>query len=114
MTDPRAIHLTMLDKRRPALVLSRHWAIDRLNGVVVAPITSTVRGLDTELPVGPANGLDREGVVNLDGTSRVTRESLGRPIGFLLAHQERALTEALLAAFDLQTRWLDTRRGGFT
>ena len=103
MTELRGIHLVTLDKKRPALVLTRHWAIDRLNRVVVAPITSTVRGLDTEVPVGAANGLTHDSVVNLDSTQLVRREDLGRPIGFLLADQEEALTEAVLAAFDLRT-----------
>ena len=103
MPELRGIHLVTLDKKRPALVLTRHWAIERLNRVVVAPITSTVRGLDTEVPVGAANGLAHDGVVNLDSIQLVRREDLGRPIGFLLADQQRALTEALVAAFDLQT-----------
>ena len=103
MPELRGIHRITLDKMRPALVLTRPWAVERLSRVVVAPITSTVRGLDTEVPVGTANGLAHDSVVNLDSIQLVRREDLGRSIGFLLADQEQALTEALIAAFDLQT-----------
>ena len=52
----RAIHSAMLDKRRPVLVLTRAHALDRLNSVTVAPITTRARGLRTEVAVGPAGG----------------------------------------------------------
>ncbi|MGH2217811.1 type II toxin-antitoxin system PemK/MazF family toxin, partial [Enterococcus faecalis] len=69
--------------------------------MTVAPITSTVRGLSTEVPVGPANGLDHPSVVNLDNIVTVPTASLGRHIGYLLPGQETDLTEAIHAAFDL-------------
>ena len=102
MTELRAIHLALLDKQRPVLVLTRHWAVAELDAVVVAPIGTRVRGLPTEIHVGPANGLDHNSVVNVDSTSRILRENFGPPIGFLLAHQEQQLIAALSAAFDLQ------------
>jgi mRNA interferase MazF len=102
MTELRGIHLVTLDKKRPVLVLTRHWGIQRLRRVVVAPITSTVRGAISEVAVGPANGLHHPSVVNLDDTQLIRSNELGRPIGYLLAHQERDLTAALIAAFDLE------------
>ncbi len=102
MTDLRGIYLVTLDKRRPALVLTRNYAIGRLRQVVVAPITSTVHGLPTEVLVGTANGLDHDSAVNVDGAQPVLSTDLGRPIGYLLAHQERDLSAALIAAFDLE------------
>lgn len=83
-------------------MLTRDWAIGRLRQVVVAPITSTVRGLPTEVLVGQANGLQHDSVINIDGTQLVLGADLGRPIGYLLAHQEPALTAAVIAAFDLE------------
>lgn len=102
MTELRPIHLAVLDKRRPVLVLTRPWAVAELNAVVVAPIGTRARGLRTEVAVGPANGLDHDSVITVDSTSRVLRENLGPVIGFLLAGQEAQLTAALVAAFDLQ------------
>ena len=54
----RPIHLADLDKTRPVLVLTRELVRPHLTRVTVAPITSRVRGLSSELPVGTANGLD--------------------------------------------------------
>ncbi len=69
--------------------------------VTVAPITGTVRGLSSEVSVGQLNGLGGESVVNLDSIATVPREALMRPLGALLAEQERDLTRAFHEAFDL-------------
>lgn len=97
----RPIHLASLDKTRPVLVLTRDAVRPYLSRVTVAPITSTVRGLSTEVPVGPNNGLDHPSVVNCDNIVTVPVETLGRQVGFLLAEQEEGLTAAIIAAFDL-------------
>ena len=97
----RPIHAARLDKTRPVLILTREVVRPHLSRVTVAPITSTIRGLSTEVPVGPANGLDHAGVVSCDNILTVPVTALGRQLGFLLAEQETALTEAIRAAFDL-------------
>ncbi|TFV63842.1 type II toxin-antitoxin system PemK/MazF family toxin [Geodermatophilus sp. DF01-2] len=97
----RPIHAAHLDKARPVLVLTRELVRPRLSRVTVAPITSTIRGLSTEVPVGAANGLDHRSVVSCDSVTTVPSSALGRQIGFLLPDQEEALTEAIHAAFDL-------------
>lgn len=97
----RPIHLARLDKTRPALVLTRTIAIPHLTWVTVAPVTSRIRGVGVEIPVGPANGIDHEAVVNLDNVATVPVADLGRQIGWLLPDQEYDLTEAIRAAFDL-------------
>lgn len=97
----RPIHIAHLDKARPVLVLTREVVRPYLRNVTVAPITSTIRGLSTEVPVGLANGLSRKSVVSCDNISTIPVGYLGDQIGFLLHDQEPALTAALLAAFDL-------------
>ena len=97
----RPIHLARLDKRRPVLVLTRELVRPHLGRVTVAPITGTVRGLSTEVPVGRQNGLDRESVISCDNIVTVPVTALGRQIGFLLPGQELELTRAIHAAFDL-------------
>jgi mRNA interferase MazF len=97
----RPIHAARLDKTRPVLILTREVVRPHLSRVTVAPITTTVRGLSTEVPVGPANGLDRASVVSCEDILTVPVTALGRQLGFLLAEQETALTEAIQAAFDL-------------
>lgn len=97
----RPIHVTELDKPRPAVVLTRVSIHGRMNRLTVAPITTRVRGLSTEVPVGRANGLEAEGVIHCDNIATVRLALVGRQIGTLLDDQEEALTEAIHAAFDL-------------
>lgn len=70
--------------------------------VTIAPITSRIRGLATEVSVGPENGLDRDSVVSCDNIMTVDIESIGEPIGAVLPNQEAGLAAAISIAFDLQ------------
>lgn len=98
----RPIHAAQLDKTRPVLILTREVVRPFLTRVTVAPITTTVRGLSTEVPVGPSNGLDHPSVVSCDNIQTIPASSLGRQLGFLLDAQEPMLSEAIRAAFDLE------------
>lgn len=69
--------------------------------VTVAPITSTIKGLSSEVPVGPANGLEQGSVVSLDNVVTIPANLLGKTIGFLTATQEKLLAEAVVLAYDL-------------
>ncbi len=71
------------DKRRPVLVLSRADALRVLHTAMVAPITSTIRGLPSEVRVGPAEGLKHESAVNLDHVQTVEQSHLRQFIGSL-------------------------------
>ena len=97
----RPIHTAELDKTRPVLVLTRELVRPHLTRVTVAPITTNARGLSTEVPVGPANGLDAGGVVSCDNIMTIPASALGRQIGVLMAAQEEGLSDAIRAAFDL-------------
>ena len=97
----RPIHLAELDKTRPVLVLTRELVRPRLRNVTVAPITSTIRGISTEVPVGTANGLDHDSVVSCDNIQTVPKDRLGRQIGYLGDDQEPELARAIQLAFDL-------------
>lgn len=97
----RPIHAARLDKSRPVLVLTRELVRPHLSRVTVAPITSTIRGLSTEVPVGAANGLGHDSVVSCDNIVTVPTSALGRHIGYLLPDQEDQLAGAIRAAFDL-------------
>ena len=97
----RPIHIGVVDKRRPVVVLTREEVRPYLGWVTVAPITSTAKGLTTEVPVGRANGLDHESVITCDNIATIAVGELGEQIGFLLDAQEPQLTAAIAAAFDL-------------
>lgn len=103
----REIRLVHLDKVRPALVLTRAAARPAMTKVTVAPITTTVKGLTSEVPVGPANGLDHDCAVSLDNVVTVPTSRLGRTIGFLSAEQEAVLARAAVLAYDLEVSLLD-------
>ena len=97
----RAIHVAQLDKARPVLILTRELVRPHLRTVTVAPITTTIRGLSSEVAVDAANGLTGPSVVSCDNVTTIPADALGKQIGVLLDSQEPALSEAIMAAFDL-------------
>jgi mRNA interferase MazF len=97
----RPIHVAQLDKARPVLILTRELVRPHLATVTVAPITTTIRGLSTEVPVDAANGLAGPSIVSCDNITTIPTTALGEQIGVLLDSQERALSDAIQAAFDL-------------
>ena len=65
---------------RPVLVLTRDPVADRIGAVVVAACTRTVRGLTSELPLGPADGLPVHCVATFDNLHTVRRSAFQRRI----------------------------------
>ena len=98
----RPIHLAELDKVRPLLVLTRERVRPYLRRVTVAPITSRVRGLSTEVPVDHRNGLEQQSVVSCDDITTVPKTALRRLLGYLLPEQELELSDAIHNAFELR------------
>jgi mRNA interferase MazF len=97
----RPIHLVRLDTTRPALILTREAVRPHLTRVTVAPITSRIRGLTVEVPVGRSNGLDQDSVINCDNIVTVPTSAVGRQVGLLWSEQEPQLSGAIRAAFEL-------------
>lgn len=95
------IHVAQLDKARPVLIFTRELVRPHLATVTVAPITTTIRGLSTEMPVDAANGLAGSSVVSCDNIITIPATALGEQIGVLLDRQEWILSDAIQAAFDL-------------
>ena len=92
------VWLADLDKARPVIVLTRDPMGRLLNSVIVAPITSTIRGVSTEVPVGPADGIRHPSVANLDNVQLLARERLRRRIGRAQPTTMGALCTALSIA----------------
>lgn len=97
----RPLHWATLDRRRSVLVLTREVMVGRMSTVTVAPVTSTVHDVATEVLVGPRNGLPQTSAVKCDQIMSIPITQLHQPCGFLLDAQELALHEAIQAAFDL-------------
>ncbi|HSH59080.1 MAG TPA: type II toxin-antitoxin system PemK/MazF family toxin [Acidimicrobiales bacterium] len=70
-----------LDKVRPVVVLTRQRVASRLARVLVAPVTTTARGLATEVPLGAAEGVRDGSVASLDNVQLVPTECLLRRTG---------------------------------
>lgn len=68
---------------RPVLVLTRDPVADRIDAVVVAQLTTTIRGLTSELPLGPADGLKQDCVVSFDSVHTVPKSSFRRRVTVL-------------------------------
>ncbi|MCK4391036.1 MAG: type II toxin-antitoxin system PemK/MazF family toxin [Desulfobacterales bacterium] len=71
------------DKRRPVLILSRQDVIGLIDTVIVAPITSTIYGVPSEVIVGIDQGLKHECAVNLDHIQTVSASKLCHYVGYL-------------------------------
>ena len=83
------------DKRRPVLVLTRDSAIPVLNSVTVAPITSTIRSIPTEVVLTEADGLDAICAANFDSLQTVPKAGIGSTITRLSSAKMKAAAAAV-------------------
>jgi mRNA interferase MazF len=86
------------DKIRPVLVLTRQEVIGLLHTVMVAPVTSSIRGAPSEVAVGVREGLKHESAVNLDHVQTVERARLVGYVGHLGPEKMRQVCRALAVA----------------
>lgn len=86
------------DKRRPVLILTRDEVIDRLNEIIVAPVTRTIRGLSTELLLTPEEGMPVLCAVNFDHLALAQRERIGALICHLPEARWPEVRRAILLA----------------
>ena len=91
------------DKRRPVLVLTRVEVIELLHTVMVAPITSTIRGAPSEVIVGVEEGLKKDSAVNLDHVQTVEKARLKRFVGTVGSQKMNAVCRALAVATGCNT-----------
>ena len=87
-------------KGRPYLILTRNEAVPVLRTILVAPVTRTIRGIPTEVPVGPEEGLPAEGVAALDNVITFPKALLVRRMGALPPERQSEPCDALRAATD--------------
>ena len=86
------------DKLRPVVVLTRPEVIGLLHTVMVAPVTSTMRGAPSEVPLGVDEGLKHDSAANLDQVQTVERARLVGCVGSLGPEKMRAVCRALAIA----------------
>jgi mRNA interferase MazF len=87
--------------RRPVVVLSRDAAIPRLRRALIAPCTTTIRGLPSEVTLDPAEDpIPRPSAVNLDSVESVSIATLTDRLGRLSDPRMRSICQALEVAVD--------------
>jgi mRNA interferase MazF len=95
----RLVHFAAPDKNRPAVVLTRDSAIGYLATVTVAPVTSTIRGVPSEVLLDTEDGMKARCAVNLHNAVTISQEKLGRRVAKLDAARMAEICAAL--AFSL-------------
>ena len=90
--------------RRPVVLLSRNEAYVVRELVTIAPVTTRMRRIPTEVPLGPAEGLRKACAVNLDTITTIPRQTLTQAIGTLPADKLAAVEQALAFALGLEHR----------
>ena len=86
------------NKRRPVLILTRQEIIGHLHSVTVAPITTTIRGIPSEVVIGPESGLKTASAINLDNLVTVPKTGLRSFVGTVPSAVLNELRGALLFA----------------
>lgn len=89
------------DKKRPVVILSRNSVISYLGEVTIAPITTTVRDIPTEVFLSRHDGLPRDCAVNCDHIQTVAKQKVGALITTLSAEKLEALAQAVRFALEL-------------
>jgi len=83
------------DKRRPVLILTRTSAIGFLNALTVAPITTTIRDIPSEVFLSREDGLLSDCAANLDNIQTVPKANLGSLITHLSPERMREMEQAI-------------------
>jgi mRNA interferase MazF len=83
------------------VILTRDSVLSYLGEVTVAPVTSTIREIPSEVPLGPGDGLPREYAVNCDHLQTVSRAKVGPLIATLRASRMAELSRAVRFALDV-------------
>ena len=86
------------DKNRPVVILTRNSALEFLGEVTVAPITSTIRDIPSEVLLTKEDGMPKDCTVNLDHIQTVSRGRIGPLITTLSSAKMTELRSALLFA----------------
>ena len=93
--DVRLFEFRPPDKKRPVVVLTRGAAIHYLSTVTVAPITSAIRGVPSEVQLGEEDGMKAPCAVNLHNAVTVSQRRLGKRVGQLSASKMSEVCAAL-------------------
>ena len=97
----RWFRFTVPDKRRPVLVLTRDSALAYMGEVTVAPLTSSIRDIPTEVVLDEADGMAKPCAVNCDHLQTVAKGQIGALITTLPPAKMRAVSQAIAFALGM-------------
>ena len=89
------------DKRRPVLILTRDSVLEYLGEVTIAPVTSVVRGIPSEVPLSKSDGMARDCAVNCDHIQTVSKARLGSLMATLSEARLREVAAAIRFALGM-------------
>ena len=90
------------DKKRPVLILTRSDVIDYLGEISIAPITTTIRDIPSEVALSIDDGMPRDCAINFDHIQTVQKGKLGALITTLPRDKMQCVKEAVMFAFGLE------------
>jgi len=105
--DVRLYQFGLPDKKRPVLVLTRSSSIRYLSTVTVAPITSTVRGVPSEVVLDEDDGMKAPCAVNLHNSITISQNSLGKRVTRLSSSRMNQICAALRFALGCDSSELE-------
>ncbi len=89
------------DKKRPVLILTRNSVLDYLGEVTVAPVTSTIRDIPSEVFLSEQDGMTNEYAINFDHLQTVSKGKIGSFITTLSQEKLEKVYNAIHFALDL-------------
>ncbi len=89
------------DKKRPILILTRNSILDYMNEVTIAPITTTIRNIPSELFLSKEDGMPKDCVVNFDHIQTVAKSKIGPMITRVSPGKMKQVGEAIRFALEL-------------
>jgi len=89
------------DKKRPVIILTRDSIMEYLGEVTVAPITSTIRNIPSEVLLSKNDGMPKDCVINFDHIQTVSKGEIGLLITSLSFEKLLEVQEAILFALNL-------------
>ncbi len=88
------------DKKRPVLILTRNSILQYLNTVTIAPITTTIRNIPSEVFLSQSDGMPRDCAVNCDHLQTVSTDKVGSIITTLNSKQMHQVAQAVCFALE--------------
>ena len=89
------------DKRRPVVILTRDSILEYLGEVTIAPITSTIRDIPTEVFLTHDDGMRKDCAINCDYLQTVSKSKIGSTITTLTQDKLKQLSKAIWFALNL-------------